>query len=266
MRRIILSILLTIAIGSMDFSNVNAAPADAMDIFKRTGGTNTRMLSPDLLRQYDNISGLARNVTWPSGRTSRIRAYQDYKSSGGKRPLHEFDLSARQTIQNGKEFGTKASIGAAQRGYYNRSTGLFTGVDRSRSLITSHNSVSAPFSKVRVSSVDHQTVATFLKRNNFALPDNYITKAEARQIGWRPNQGNLAEVAPGKSIGGDRYYNQPNPKTGSQLPNSEGRVWFEADLNYNGGYRGRDRLLFSNDGLVYRTVGAGKYSQFERLN
>ena len=35
------------------------------------------------------------------------------------------------------------------------------------------------------------------------LPDNYITKKEAKELGWVSSEGNLGEVAPGKSIGGD---------------------------------------------------------------
>lgn len=31
------------------------------------------------------------------------------------------------------------------------------------------------------------------------LPDNFITKAEAAKLGWEPQKGNLAEVAPGKA-------------------------------------------------------------------
>lgn len=40
------------------------------------------------------------------------------------------------------------------------------------------------------------------------LPDNYITKAQAQALGWVASKGNLAEVAPGKSIGGDVFSNR----------------------------------------------------------
>jgi hypothetical protein len=33
-----------------------------------------------------------------------------------------------------------------------------------------------------------------------------------------------------------------------------GRVWYEGDINYASGYRGNERLLYSNDGLMYRTT------------
>ena len=31
------------------------------------------------------------------------------------------------------------------------------------------------------------------------------------------------------------------------------RVWDEADINYKGGYRNKQRVVFSNDGLVFVT-------------
>ena len=39
------------------------------------------------------------------------------------------------------------------------------------------------------------------------------------------------------------------------LPEEPDRIWFEADINYNPlmGYRGVDRIIFSNDGLVFVT-------------
>ena len=39
------------------------------------------------------------------------------------------------------------------------------------------------------------------------LPPNYITKKEAQALGWVSSKGNLWDVAPGKSIGGDRFGN-----------------------------------------------------------
>jgi len=43
---------------------------------------------------------------------------------------------------------------------------------------------------------------------NGSLPDNFITKAEAKALGWNQNAGNLDAVAPGKSIGGDVFGNK----------------------------------------------------------
>ncbi len=78
------------------------------------------------------------------------------------------------------------------------------------------------------------------------LPFNYLTKSEARELGWDSASGNLWEVAPGMSIGGDRFGNREG-----LLPDARDRTWYECDVNYQGGYRGAERLLFSDDGLIY---------------
>lgn len=80
------------------------------------------------------------------------------------------------------------------------------------------------------------------------LPEYYIDKDEAKQCGWKSKKGNLDIVAPGKMMGGDEFYNNLG-----RLPSAQGRTWYEADINYYGGYRGHDRILFSNDGLLFVT-------------
>jgi len=80
------------------------------------------------------------------------------------------------------------------------------------------------------------------------LPDNFITKDEARDLGWESSEGNLWEVADGMCIGGDRFGNREG-----LLPDAPGRTWYECDVNYYGGYRGGERIVFSSDGLIYYT-------------
>ncbi len=80
------------------------------------------------------------------------------------------------------------------------------------------------------------------------LPGNYLTKGEAMDLGWDSEEGNLWEVTDGMSIGGDRFGNYEG-----LLPEAPGRVWHECDVNYDGGYRGGERLVYSSDGLVYYT-------------
>ena len=89
------------------------------------------------------------------------------------------------------------------------------------------------------------------------LPPNYITKGQANKLGWK-TKGTLDQVAPGKSIGGDRYGNYEK-----KLPDKQGRVWKECDINYVRGNRNAKRICFSNDGLVYYT--SSHYQKFERL-
>ncbi|MDN4603060.1 ribonuclease domain-containing protein [Paenibacillus sp. F6_3S_P_1C] len=100
-------------------------------------------------------------------------------------------------------------------------------------------------------------VAKYISEHN-ELPENYITKKEARELGWEPSKGNLEKVAPGKSIGGDVFQNREG-----LLPKKKGRTWYEADINYSGGTRGSDRILYSNDGLIYKTTD--HYRTFEQI-
>lgn len=79
------------------------------------------------------------------------------------------------------------------------------------------------------------------------LPDYYITKEEAQEkYGWNPGKNTLAGKAPGKMIGGNIYNNIP-----VILPESEGRVWYECDVDYESGSRNSLRLYYSNDGLMF---------------
>ena len=80
------------------------------------------------------------------------------------------------------------------------------------------------------------------------LPSYYLSKKQARKAGWQDWKGNLNDVLPGKMIGGVVYKNREG-----KLPDLPGRVWYEADINYENGYRNRQRLLYSNDGLIFVT-------------
>jgi guanyl-specific ribonuclease Sa len=91
-----------------------------------------------------------------------------------------------------------------------------------------------------------------------ALPPNYIRKSEAQKLGWDNSKGNLWEVTDKKSIGGDSFGNFEE-----SLPKASGRKYYECDINYNGGYRGAERIVYSNDGLIYYTED--HYKTFEKL-
>ena len=89
------------------------------------------------------------------------------------------------------------------------------------------------------------------------LPGNFVTKNEAKKAGW--NGGNLEAVLPGKCIGGDTFGNQEKA-----LPKAKGRSWHECDINTLGKKsRGSERLVYSNDGLIYYT--ADHYESFTLL-
>jgi len=94
------------------------------------------------------------------------------------------------------------------------------------------------------------------------LPDNFISKTKARREGWVSTEGNLDEVCPGMSIGGSVFYNE-GWEGEALLPEERGRTWTECDINYHGGYRGPERIVFSNDGLIFYT--ADHYLTYEQL-
>ena len=80
------------------------------------------------------------------------------------------------------------------------------------------------------------------------LPSNFITKKEATKLGWVSKEGNLWDVAPGKSIGGDYFGNYEG-----LLPEANDRDYYECDIDYEGGRRNGKRIVYSNDGLIYYT-------------
>ena len=89
------------------------------------------------------------------------------------------------------------------------------------------------------------------------LPPNFITKKEAQAAGW--SGGSLDRVLPGMCIGGDRFGNYEG-----LLPKAKGRQWTECDINTLGAKsRGAERIVFSNDGLIYYT--SDHYESFELL-
>ena len=80
------------------------------------------------------------------------------------------------------------------------------------------------------------------------LPNNFITKKQARSLGWDSAVNYVSDVAPGMSIGGDYYGNYEK-----LLPKVENRLYYEADCFYRGGKRNQYRIVFSNDCHVWYT-------------
>ena len=90
------------------------------------------------------------------------------------------------------------------------------------------------------------------------LPNNYITKNQAKALGWSGNGNDPIRLyAPGKCIGGDRFYNNEG-----LLP--DGYTYYECDIGVLGGNsRGAQRLVFTKTGIVYYTYN--HYRSFTRL-
>lgn len=89
------------------------------------------------------------------------------------------------------------------------------------------------------------------------LPPNYITKDEARDLGWEG--GSVEEYLEGAAIGGDRFGNYEG-----LLPESGGRTYTECDIDTDGyPSRGSRRLVFSDDGLYFYT--SDHYESFREV-
>ncbi|MBQ8249118.1 MAG: ribonuclease [Clostridia bacterium] len=79
------------------------------------------------------------------------------------------------------------------------------------------------------------------------LPSNFITKSEARELGWEG--GSVERYLEGAAIGGDVFGNREG-----LLPRADGRTYYECDIDTNGkDSRGAKRIVYSNDGLIYYT-------------
>ncbi len=90
------------------------------------------------------------------------------------------------------------------------------------------------------------------------LPAKFVTKGQARKMGWKPGRDLWSSKAlVGKSIGGDIFSNREG-----RLPDGR-RTWREADLDYRGGHRGPKRLIYSNDGL--RSITVDHYNTFTEV-
>ncbi len=105
--------------------------------------------------------------------------------------------------------------------------------------------------------IDPQSIADYVFAHG-ELPDNFLTKAEAQALGWDSSRNDVSDVAPGMSIGGDRFGNYER-----RLPVVHGRQYYEADCFYTGGNRNAYRIIYDNEGHVWYT--ADHYQTFTEL-
>ena len=87
------------------------------------------------------------------------------------------------------------------------------------------------------------------------LPTNFITKAQARALGW--TGGPLERYAPGKSIGGDRFGNYEG-----RLP--RGVIYRECDIDTLRRPRGAKRIIYTPQRQIYYTDD--HYQTFRKLD
>ena len=134
---------------------------------------------------------------------------------------------------------------------------LITGCSSTSPTGTDTDSGSAPQITENGTYTSKEDVALYIHTYQ-KLPTNFITKKEAQKLGWDSQKGNLDKVAKGKSIGGDRFRNYDK-----KLPEAKGRTWKECDINYEGGYRGSERIIYSSDGMIYYTND--HYNSFKEI-
>lgn len=164
---------------------------------------------------------------------------------------YEYSEESYESESSGESYETETSEESLQdftsqpdTTYFVSETEIISGTDNS--IILESGSYTTP-----------EDVAEYIHTFG-TLPHNFITKDDAIALGWDKSKGNLWEVAEGMSIGGDRFGNYEG-----LLPDSEGRIWTECDVNYQGGFRGAERIIFSNDGLIFYTND--HYQTFEQL-
>lgn len=79
------------------------------------------------------------------------------------------------------------------------------------------------------------------------LPDYYIGSYKASLLGWKHGKWS-SNFVPEKTITAGIYKNFDG-----HLPQETGRIWYEADINYKTGKRNTQRIVWSNDGLIFVT-------------
>ena len=95
-------------------------------------------------------------------------------------------------------------------------------------------------------------VTTFLQREG-RLPDCYMTKAQARDLGWKSSGQTIDEIDPDGAVGGDIFGNREG-----LLPARPANSYAVADLDYVQGFRGAARIVYdrarTDDSAIWITV------------
>ncbi|MCI5840029.1 MAG: ribonuclease domain-containing protein [Peptoniphilaceae bacterium] len=100
----------------------------------------------------------------------------------------------------------------------------------------------------------HEDVSKYIHEFK-KLPNNYITKDKAYDLGWNPEEGNLWDIKFQAVIGGDEFKNFEE-----KLPSGK---YNEADVDYYGGFRNSNRLVYDKNGNIY--FSDDHYESFEKL-
>ena len=89
--------------------------------------------------------------------------------------------------------------------------------------------------------------ADWTLKYNGQLPDYYVSSYDASLVGWKHGKWPSNFISE-KTITSGIYKNFDG-----HLPQAPDRIWYEADINYKGGRRNKQRIVWSNDGLIFVT-------------
>ena len=103
-----------------------------------------------------------------------------------------------------------------------------------------------------------QELVDYLANHDGELPERYITKKDAQNLGWDSSRNYVSDVAPGCALGGTYFGNYEG-----LLPTAKGRRYYECDCYYTRGKRNAYRLVYSNDGLYF--YSADHYATYTQL-
>ncbi|MDO5667468.1 MAG: ribonuclease domain-containing protein [Alcaligenaceae bacterium] len=93
-------------------------------------------------------------------------------------------------------------------------------------------------------------------RDQGKLPAKFLTKNQARDLGWQPGRAfNTIDDLRGRALGGDHFGNYEK-----RLPQGK---YFEADLDYLGLKRNAKRLVYEDHESMYVTID--HYDSFEQV-
>ncbi len=104
-----------------------------------------------------------------------------------------------------------------------------------------------PAIKAGTATIQGLSGADWALKYNGVLPDCYISLQDLKLLGWKKGKF-VSNYAADKLLTKGVYQNRNR-----HLPQEDNRVWYEADINYTTGKRNSQRILWSNDGLIFVT-------------
>lgn len=182
------------------------------------------------------LKGTKKKVTWKSENKKIATVTKKGKVTG--------KAAGKTTItatSNGKRYKCKVKVKEVQE-----TPIASAGTTKASSETVTPESTGEPQVQENGSYDSKECVALYLELYH-KLPSNYITKKEAKELGWQG--GGLDPYKDGACIGGDYFGNYEKA-----LPEEKGRKYYECDIDtMHASSRGAKRIVYSNDGYIYYT-------------